>query len=112
MSGPGPENVTRILSAIGDGDEHAAERLLPLVYDELRRLARYRVAGEPAGRGFRRRRWSMRPICAWLEMPAPNGRIAAISLPPRPRRCGEFWSSALARSGGSNMRRASAGGVG
>src|SRR5437667_193945 len=31
--------VTRILSAIGHGEPHAAERLLPLVYDELRRLA-------------------------------------------------------------------------
>ena len=31
--------VTRILSAIEQGDAHAAEQLLPLVYDELRRLA-------------------------------------------------------------------------
>src|SRR5207244_2380012 len=30
--------VTRILSAIEQGDPHAAEQLLPLVYDELRRL--------------------------------------------------------------------------
>jgi hypothetical protein len=32
--------VTRILSAIEQGDPHAAEQLLPLVYDELRRLCR------------------------------------------------------------------------
>jgi DNA-binding GntR family transcriptional regulator len=31
--------VTRILSAIEDGDPHAAAQLLPLVYDELRKLA-------------------------------------------------------------------------
>ena len=31
--------VTRILSAIEQGDPHAASQLLPLVYDELRRLA-------------------------------------------------------------------------
>src|SRR5947209_7818162 len=31
--------VTRILSAIDQGDPHAAEQLLPLVYDELRQLA-------------------------------------------------------------------------
>ena len=30
--------VTRILSAIEQGDPHAAEQLLPLVYDELRQL--------------------------------------------------------------------------
>lgn len=32
-------DVTRILSAIEEGDVHAAEQLLPLVYDELRKLA-------------------------------------------------------------------------
>jgi DNA-binding GntR family transcriptional regulator len=32
-------DVTRILSAIEHGDPHAAEQLLPLVYDELRQLA-------------------------------------------------------------------------
>ncbi len=31
--------VTRILSAIEQGDPHASEQLLPLVYEELRRLA-------------------------------------------------------------------------
>jgi hypothetical protein len=31
--------ITRILEAIDGGDAHAAEKLLPLVYDELRRLA-------------------------------------------------------------------------
>ena len=32
-------DVTRILSAIEQGDPHAAEQLLPLVYEELRKLA-------------------------------------------------------------------------
>jgi len=41
--------VTRILSAIDRGDPHAAEELLPLVYDELRRLARQRLARETPG---------------------------------------------------------------
>src|SRR5262245_1922696 len=41
--------VTRILSAIEQGDPSAAEQLLPLVYDELRRLAAARMAAEPAG---------------------------------------------------------------
>lgn len=40
--------VTRILSAIDQGDPHAAEQLLPLVYDELRKLAVQRMAGERA----------------------------------------------------------------
>jgi RNA polymerase sigma factor (TIGR02999 family) len=41
--------VTRILSAVEQGDPRAAEQLLPLVYDELRRLAAARMAAEPAG---------------------------------------------------------------
>src|SRR5438132_4659119 len=41
--------VTRILSAIDQGDAHAAEQLLPLVYDELRKLAAQRLAQEKPG---------------------------------------------------------------
>jgi RNA polymerase sigma factor (TIGR02999 family) len=41
--------VTRILSAIEAGDLHASEQLLPLVYDELRRLAAQKLAREKPG---------------------------------------------------------------
>src|SRR5437588_3937243 len=41
--------VTRILEAIGSGDTGALERLLPLVYDELRRLAAAKLAAEQPG---------------------------------------------------------------
>jgi RNA polymerase sigma factor (TIGR02999 family) len=41
--------VTRVLSAITPGDPHAAEQLLPLVYDELRRLAAAQMAQEKPG---------------------------------------------------------------
>jgi RNA polymerase sigma factor (TIGR02999 family) len=41
--------VTRILSAIDQGDSCAAEQLLPLVYDELRKLAVQRLAQEKPG---------------------------------------------------------------
>ncbi len=40
--------VTQLLSAIGQGDRQATAELLPLVYDELRRLARAHMAGERA----------------------------------------------------------------
>jgi RNA polymerase sigma factor (TIGR02999 family) len=42
-------DVTRILFAIEQGDQHAAEQLLPLVYDELRKLAAKRLAHEKPG---------------------------------------------------------------
>jgi RNA polymerase sigma factor (TIGR02999 family) len=41
--------VTRILSAIEHGEPRAAEELLPLVYDELRRLAAQKLAAEKPG---------------------------------------------------------------
>lgn len=42
-------DVTRILSQIEQGDPHAADRLLPLVYDELRKLAAAKMAQEKPG---------------------------------------------------------------
>ena len=42
-------DVTRILSAIEDGDTQAAERLLPLVYEELRKLAAQKMSQEDPG---------------------------------------------------------------
>jgi RNA polymerase sigma factor (TIGR02999 family) len=42
-------DVTRILSAIEQGEPYAAEQLLPLVYDELRKLAAQRLAHEAPG---------------------------------------------------------------
>jgi RNA polymerase sigma factor (TIGR02999 family) len=41
--------VTTLLNALGQGDPHAASRLLPLVYDELRKLAAQRMAQEQPG---------------------------------------------------------------
>src|SRR5436309_10857863 len=41
--------VTQLLNAVDQGDPRAAAQLLPLVYDELRRLAAARLAAEPSG---------------------------------------------------------------
>src|SRR5262245_13970748 len=46
---PAMSEVTRILSAIDQGDPHAAAQLLPLVYEELRRLAAQKLAHEQPG---------------------------------------------------------------
>jgi RNA polymerase sigma factor (TIGR02999 family) len=42
-------DVTQVLQAIEHGDPQAAEQLLPLVYEELRKLAAYRMANEAPG---------------------------------------------------------------
>jgi len=61
--------VTRILNAIKEGDAKAAEQLLPLVYNELRRLAAHKMAGEASGH-------TLQPTAlvheAWLRLAGPH----------------------------------------
>jgi hypothetical protein len=47
------KDVTHLLSALDQGDPHAASRLMPLVYDELRKLAAQRLAQEQPGHTLR-----------------------------------------------------------
>ena len=49
MGGTSPSDVTRLLLAWSDGDESALQRLMPLVYAELRRLAARYMGRERAG---------------------------------------------------------------
>jgi RNA polymerase sigma factor (TIGR02999 family) len=62
--------VSELLSAIDRGDPQAASRLLPLVYDELRRLAAQQLAAEPPGQ-------TLQPTAlvheAYLRLVGPGG---------------------------------------
>jgi RNA polymerase sigma-70 factor, ECF subfamily len=49
MAAPTLQEVTKLLIAWSNGDQAALERLVPLVYDELRRIARRYMEREPAG---------------------------------------------------------------
>src|SRR5262245_59861038 len=49
MTTPTPQDVTQLLDAVSAGDSRAAGELLPLVYDQLRKLARARMSREKAG---------------------------------------------------------------
>jgi RNA polymerase sigma-70 factor, ECF subfamily len=49
LATPSPGEVTRILHAWGSGDQHAVDKLMPLVYGELRRLARQYMRRERPG---------------------------------------------------------------
>jgi RNA polymerase sigma factor (TIGR02999 family) len=49
VNAPSPEQGTQLLVAWSDVDESALERLIPLVNDELRRLAHHYIGGERAG---------------------------------------------------------------
>ena len=96
--------VTRILEAIDQGDPHAAEQLLPLVYDELRKLAAQRLAHEKPGQTLQATALVHE---AYLRLvggePCASGTIAATSSTPRPRRCGGSWLSKPAGNDASGM---------
>ena len=49
MSTPSPQQMTQLLQAWGQGEDEALEKLIPLVHQELRRLARRYMFGERAG---------------------------------------------------------------
>ena len=49
MTIPSSQNVTQMLIAWADGDDAARDALIPLVYDQLRRIARRHLRGERAG---------------------------------------------------------------
>ncbi len=66
-----PGDVTQLLSAIASGDSEAADQLLPLVYEELRKLAAARMAHEQPGQ-------TLQPTAlvheAWLRLSGSNNQ--------------------------------------
>ena len=105
-------DVTHLLDAAAAGDRRAAADLLPLVYDELRKLAAARMAAESPDH-------TLQPTAlvheAYLRLVGPadptGGTAAATSSPPPPRPCAASWwtppaasgpTSAAATAGGSS----------
>jgi len=64
LSSMAMSEVTRILSLSSKATRHAAEQLLPLVYDELRKLAAQKMAQEAAGQTLQATVWSTKPTSA------------------------------------------------
>src|ERR1044072_8868477 len=64
--------VTRILSAIEQGDSQAAEQLLPLVYDELRKLAAQKLAHEKPGQTLQATALVHEAYLRMVRPPAPD----------------------------------------
>ena len=83
--------VTQILASIERGDAHAAEQLLPLVYEELRKLAAVRLAQEQPGQTLQATALVHEAMSGRWMWRKPNlSTAAAISLWRPPRPCGEF----------------------
>ena len=105
-------DVTRILAAIETGDPKAAAELLPLVYDELRKLAAARLADETPGRPSSRPPWSTRPTSGWSGTAGRGtGTAGATSSRPRPRPCAASSSTAPATSTASSAVAAVGGSI-
>src|SRR5262249_51989775 len=83
--------VTRVLSAIEQGDPHAAEQLLPLVYDELRRLAAHRLAREAPGQTLQATALVHE---AYLRLAAPASGEASAGHDPHWNSRGHFFAAA------------------
>src|SRR5213593_2554926 len=80
-------DVTRVIEAIQQGDPKAAGELLPLVYEELRKLAASKMANEAAGNTLQPPPWSTRPGSGWWATTTQSSPGVLISLPPPPRPC-------------------------
>ena len=72
--------ITELLLAWNQGDERALQDLMPLVHDELHRLAHAYMRREPAGHPLQTLRSSTRRISAWSTRAVWSGRTARISL--------------------------------
>ena len=95
-------DVIHSVGRIEQGQLQAAGQLLPLVYDELRRLAARNWPRRSPARPSRRRPWSTRPTSGWWPDGAGAGTAAATSSRRPPRRCGASSSRGPgARAGGS-----------
>src|SRR5579859_5194952 len=64
-------DATVMLAAMERGDPNAAEELLVLVYDELRRIAAAKMAHEAPGQTLNRRRSYTRRGCGWWQVSVP-----------------------------------------
>lgn len=69
MNSRDTSQLTRILNSVSEGQPERADELLPLVYEELRRLAKHKMANEPAGHTLQATALVHE---AWLRLIGPN----------------------------------------
>jgi hypothetical protein len=74
-----PGNVTNLLIQWSSGDHSALQRLTPIIYDELLRLARARLHRESGESPSNPLPWFTSRICAWRIRPNCSARTAGIS---------------------------------
>ena len=100
-------DVTRVLSAIEQGDPRAAEQLLPLVYQELRQLAAQKLAGEKPGQTLQATALVHEAYVRLVDVEKRSslGTAAATSSPRRPKPCAASSSRRPGRAAQRQARR-------
>ena len=78
------DDVSKLLRAWTGGDRNALEDLIPIVYRELRRLARHYRRGERPGHSLQTTALVNEAYCAWWIISACTGRIVPTSSPSPP----------------------------
>ena len=91
MEPPPHAEVSTLHQAWSDGDKSALDKLVPIVYDELRRLARHYLRIERPATAYKRLAWSTKLIFAWWITSACAGIIERTSSLFPHNSCGEFW---------------------
>jgi len=87
-----PAEVTSLLNQLAEGDQEAAAKLVPAVYEELRRLATRRLRHERPGHTLQATalvREALYEACGQRKGGARTGRSFSLSHPVG---CTEFWS--------------------
>ena len=96
-------DVTRILQSIESGDAKAAEELMPLVYEELRKLAAHKMAAEAPGQTLQPTALVRGATPRLTERRILSGIAGRISSGRLPRRCGAFSLTTPGESGPCGM---------
>ena len=110
MPGENTSEITQVLQAIKRGDSRASEELLPLVYDELRRLAAARMAQEAAGQTLQATALVHEAWLRLVEAATAPGKTAPIFSARPPRPCGASWLKTRGANPGSNAAAANSAG--
>ena len=82
--------VSRLISRAREGDPDAAGELFPLVYQQLRNLARQRMAQERAGHTLQATALVHEVYLKLLGGTKRRGGVKSSFSSPQPRRCGKF----------------------
>src|SRR5437868_3964197 len=86
----GLPEITALMRAWGDGDQTALDSLTPLVYGELRRMARRYMRNQRAGHTLQTTALVHEAYLHLMDARCSGCGTGPISSPSQPRSCGEF----------------------